>query len=255
MIDPDMPAYPLLAWAMLAFIATIATVSITLFLRRQPDLSDVSGSKVLGAGIRGWYFDNLRPFEDWCVRHGVTPTTLTVSQLFGSVLVMCCYARGLLFVGGWLLLSVGSLDIIDGRVARRTGGGTARGAFLDSVVDRYADSLAFTGLAIYFGRSWVLWVVMLALLGANMVSYTRARAEALGAECKVGLLQRPERTVLLGFGTIFAVLLEHIHGPFLWGEPHSLLVLTLLLMAIFTNISAAQRVVHVQRVLKDEAHV
>jgi len=249
LVESVAPSYPLLAWAMLAFIALTAAVSITLYRRRQPDLSDVRGSAVLGPGIRGWYFDNLRPFEDWCVRHRITPTTLTYAQLAGSVVVMLCYASGYLFVAGWLLLTVGSLDIIDGRVARRTGGASARGAFLDSVVDRYADTFAFTGLAIYFRSSWVIWVVLLTLLGSTMVSYTRARAESLGIECRVGLFQRPERTVVLGFGTLFAVLLEHIAGPLLWDQPFTLLVITLLVMMAFTNFSALQRVVHVQRQL------
>lgn len=237
---------------MLAFIVTTAVVSISSFLRRRPDLSDVGGSRVLGSGLRGWYFSNLQPFEDWCVRHGVSPSTLTYGQLLGSLVITYCYARGYLFVAGWLLLSVGSLDIIDGRVARRTGTGSARGAFLDSVIDRYVDSLAFIGLAVYFGSSPVIWAVLLALLGSNMVSYARARAEALGVECKVGLFQRPERTVVLGFGTIFAVLHDHIAGA--WhGQPFALLVLTLIVMTAFTNFAAVQRIVHVHRALDRHA--
>lgn len=255
MVDASVPSYPLLAWAMVAFIVLNAAISIPLYRRRLPDLSSVGGSAVLGAGLRGWYFDKLQPFEDWCVRHGISPSTLTYSQLVGSALIMLCFAHGYLFVGGWLVLSIGSLDIVDGRVARRTGTGSDQGAFLDSVVDRYADSLGYMGLAVYFAGSWVIWIVLFALLGSTMVSYTRARAESLGVECKVGLFQRPERTVVLGFGTIFAVLLEHIVGPFLWGQPFSLLVVTLLIITVFTNLAAAQRLVHVQRELQARSHV
>src|SRR6185369_14595597 len=103
------------------------------------------------------------------------------------------YAGGLMFAGGWLLLFAGSLDIVDGRVARRTNRGSKRGAFLDSVVDRYADALAYLGLAYFYGGTWVEWIVLGALVGSFMVSYTRARAEGLGTTCLVGLLQRPER--------------------------------------------------------------
>jgi len=83
-----------------------------------------------------------------------------------------------------------------------------------------------------------------------MVSYTRARAESLGAECRVGLFQRPERTVILGFGTMFSVLINHMTGPW-WGVENGLLVLTLLVIAVLSNVSAAQRAVHVHRALRN----
>jgi CDP-diacylglycerol--glycerol-3-phosphate 3-phosphatidyltransferase len=236
------------ALALLVFILGTAVVSIRGYLRGPHDLTGVRGSAVLGPAIRGWYIENLAPFEEFCVRWNVSPAYLSYAQLVGSVLVTVCYASGMVFTAGWLLLCTGTLDIIDGRVARRTHGGSARGAFLDSVVDRYADSLAYLGLAIFFRTSWVLWVVLFAFLGSLMVSYVRARAEALGAECKVGLLQRPERYVILGFGCIFGALVEHmtpwLHAPHYW-----LVILTVAVLAGLSNASAVQRAVHVLRVL------
>jgi CDP-diacylglycerol--glycerol-3-phosphate 3-phosphatidyltransferase len=236
------------ALALLVFILTTAVVSIRAYLHRPHDLSGVRGSAVLGAGIRGWYLDNLAPFEEFCVRWRVSPAYLSYAQLAGSVLVTFCYASGLVFTAGWVLLCTGTLDIIDGRVARRMNGGSAQGAFLDSVIDRYADALAYLGLAIFFRTSWVVWLVLFAFLGTLMVSYVRARAEGLGAECKVGLLQRPERYVILGFGCIFGALVEHmtpwLHAPHYW-----LVILTVVVLAVLTNASAVQRVVHVLRVL------
>ena len=247
-----MPFDATFAAFVLAVILTTAGVSIRAFARSGRDLSGVQGSAMLGPLIRSWHFENLRPFEDWCVRHKVQPSTLTYAQLVASMAVGACYAAGLLFTAGWLLLTSGSLDVVDGRVARRTGTGSNQGAFLDSVVDRYADSFTYIGLAICFHDSWILWVVLFGLLGGSMVSYTRARAESLGVECRVGLLQRPERTVILGFGTMFSVLIDHMTGPW-WGISNGLLVLTLLAIAVLSNLSAVHRALHVHNALRQKA--
>jgi len=235
------------------FILATAIISIRAYLQRPHDFGGMRGSLVLGPGVRNWYFDNLQPFEKFFVRWGVQPALLSYAQLAGSVLVTLSYAGGLVFTGGWLLLCTGTLDIIDGRVARRTNGGSARGAFLDSVIDRYSDSLAYLGLAIFFRDSWVLWLVLFTFVGSLMVSYVRARAEGLGVECKVGLLQRPERYVILGFGSIFGALIEHM-TPWLQAPQYWLVILTIAVLAILSNASALQRVVHVLRVLGDQPH-
>jgi CDP-diacylglycerol--glycerol-3-phosphate 3-phosphatidyltransferase len=240
---------PAFALALFAFIAAVAIGSIGSYLRRPHDLSHVRGSAVLGRGIRGWYFENLLPFEELCVRWKISPAFLSYGQLVGSLFVGYCFAEGMLFTGGWLLLFCGTLDIIDGRVARRLDGGSARGAFLDSVIDRYADSLAYLGLAAFFRTTWVLWAVLFALVGGLMVSYARARAEGLGTECRVGLLQRPERYVILGFGSIFGSLLEHITGPWWAGGQYSLVIITIVVLAVLVNFTALQRVVSVWRTL------
>jgi CDP-diacylglycerol--glycerol-3-phosphate 3-phosphatidyltransferase len=234
-------------------IGAIAVVSIGGYMRRPHDLAQVHGSAILGRGIRGWYFENLLPFEEFCIRWQVDPAILSCTQLLGSLLVAICYAEGMLTTAGWLLLFTGTLDIVDGRVARRTNGGSARGAFLDSVVDRYADSLAYLGLAVFFRHSWVLWAVLFALIGGLIVSYARARGEALGAHCSVGLFQRPERYVILGFGTIFGSLLEHLTGPRLPGQHYSLVILTIVFLAVLVNFTAIQRVVHTWHALGEDA--
>ncbi len=244
---------PTFALALFGFIIAIAVVSIGSYRRRPHDLSHVHGSAVLGQGIRDWYFENLQPFEDLCVRWRVPPAALSYTQLVSSLVVGYCYAAGLLFTGGWILLFTGTLDIIDGKVARRTNASSARGAFLDSVIDRYADSFAYLGLVFFFRESWVLWVTLCALLGGLMVSYARARAESLGARCEVGLLQRPERYVILGFGTIFGSLLEHLAGRWLPGPRYPFIILTLIVIAVLANVTALQRFVHAWRALGEPA--
>lgn len=233
------------ALALLVSIFAVGIISIALYLRRSPNLSGVRGSAILGPGIRAWHYENLLPFEELLVRWRVRASTLSLLQLAMAPLICGAYALGMMFTGGWLLLVAGSLDIIDGRVARRTEGGSRRGAFLDSVVDRYADALAYLGLAVFYAAGWVLWVVLAVLVGGFMVSYTRARAEGLGTDCTVGLLQRPERYVILGFGSIFGSLVEHMTGWHLGAQPYGLVIVVLVFLAVMSNLTAIQRAVHV----------
>jgi phosphatidylinositol phosphate synthase len=242
-----------LALTVFGFIAAIAVFSIGGYMRRPNDQAQVHGSAILGPGIRGWYFENLAPIEEFCIRWRIEPAYLSYAQLVGGLFVALCYARGMLTTAGWLVLFTGTLDIVDGRVARRTSGGSARGAFLDSVIDRYTDSLAYLGLAVFFRDTWVLWAVLFALIGGLIVSYARARGEGLGTQCRVGLLQRPERYVILGFGTIFGSLLEHLTGPLLLGQHYSLVVFTIVFLALLVNFTAVQRAVHIWRALGADA--
>jgi phosphatidylglycerophosphate synthase len=238
-----------LALLLLVIIFGVGLTSIALYLRRAPDLSAVRGSALLGPGIRAWHFENLRPFEELLVRWRVRASTISLLQLVIAAVVGAAYAGGLMFAGGWFLLFAGSLDIVDGRVARRSGGGSKRGAFLDSVVDRYADAIAYLGLAAFYSGSWGLWVILAALVGSFMVSYTRARAEGLGATCLIGMLQRPERYVILGFGSIFGSLAEHLSGWHPWGQTYGLVVLVLMALAVLSNLTALQRSLYVLRTL------
>jgi CDP-diacylglycerol--glycerol-3-phosphate 3-phosphatidyltransferase len=237
-----------LAFAVAAFILLTARASIAAYRRRTSN-PGVPGSIILGPHIRGWYLENLYPFEEWCIRRRIPPALLSLTQLAGSTLVGLCYATGLPFVAGWLLLLTGSLDIIDGRVARRTGGASARGAFLDSVIDRYVESFAYFGLVMFFRWSPFLWAVLFALLGSMMVSYTRARAEGLGAETRVGTFQRPERVVMLGFGTIFATLVAHMLGGWASGIGIVLIGAVITLIAVLANATALQRIRYTWREL------
>lgn len=232
----------------LVLIFAAAFVGMWLFRRTDPDLSEVRGSRLLGSTVRGWYFSNLEPFELLFARLGISPTALTYAQLIGSVLCAACYAVGLIYCAGFLLLASGTLDILDGKLARRTGWASTRGAFLDSVVDRYAEFVVWAGLLIYFASGWNVWAVLLALHGGAMVSYARARAEGLGVSCEVGFLQRPERFVVLGFGSIFSSVAAHVlHGG------QGLLVAVVWTLAALANLTAVQRIVHVSRALDNGA--
>ena len=232
------------AFLNLLLIFGAALLGMALYLRSKPDVSAVRGSRILGPTVRGWYFTNLDPFEALFVRWKVTPDAITMAQLAGSVLCAAAYAAGLIYTAGFLVLASGTLDILDGRLARRNGVASKGGAFFDSVVDRYCEFIVFLGLFIFFQSGWPVWALLFAIFGGGMVSYTRARAEGLGQSCDVGLLQRPERFVILGFGSIFSSLLVHTAG----GD-HELLKAVVLFLAVFTNLTALQRYFHVRRAL------
>ncbi len=241
-----------LALALLVGIPAVTFTSLAFHLRRGGDGAGLGSSALLRPGVRSWHIENLRPFEELLVRWQVRPSFLSYAQLVVGMLVGWAYAKGLIFAGGWLVLCAGSLDILDGRVARRTNSGSRRGAFLDSVIDRYADSFAFLGLAVFFADTWMLWTVLLGLVGSLMVSYTRARAEGLGVPCFVGLIQRAERYVLLGVGSVYGSLVEHVAGWRVFGHRYGLVVLVVIALAVLSNLTAIQRAVHVLNRLKEQ---
>jgi CDP-diacylglycerol--glycerol-3-phosphate 3-phosphatidyltransferase len=237
---------PSFAFLNLVLIFGATFVGVRSFARSQPDVSNVRGSALIGARVRAWYFSILDPFERLLVAGGVPAIALTYSQVAAAILTGLAYAGGFIYTGGVLVLFTGTLDILDGRIARRMGGGSRRGAFLDSVIDRYAEFFGYVGLMVFFASGWRVWAAIFALLGGMMVSYARARAEGLGLQCEVGLLQRPERFVLLGFGSMFSSILTH-----LFGGNQALLTLVIAVLAVLTNITAVQRIAYVSRKLRE----
>lgn len=231
----------------LALIVGAARMGMSAYFRAHPEPSDVRGSRLLSSRVRAWYFSNLQPFEVLFSRLGVPASVLSYAQLVASVVSGLAYANGLVFTAGWLVLFTGTLDILDGKVARRTNGESRRGAFLDSVVDRYVEFASYAGLIVFFQSPLMAWTTLLAMLGGMMVSYTRARAEGLGIRCDVGWFQRPERFVLLGFGSIFSSVAAHGFGGWLGGERHLLLGATIVVLAVLANATALQRAVYAMR--------
>lgn len=238
-------ARPVFALLNLGLIFGAAFIGMHLYWKAHPDSSAVKGSRLLSSRVRAWYFSNLDPFEALFARAGVRPIAITYAQVVVSVVVAVAYAAGLIYTAGFLVLFAGTLDILDGKVARRSNGASPRGAFLDSVMDRYAEFIGYAGLLIYFAGDWRAWAVLLAILGGTMVSYARARGEGLGVTCEVGMLQRPERFVLLGFGSIFSSIADHLVG----GD-QAVLTLTIVLLAVLSNLTAAQRIAYIGRALR-----
>ncbi len=231
---PSSPScHPWLAAGLLLYLAAAVFLSMRGFLRNAHPLP-----ASIHEQIGQWMRTTLASFEPTLVRLGVQPTFLTFAQLALSLLAGVVYATGGIFLGGWLMLGCGVLDLLDGGVARRTAQATRRGAFLDSVIDRYAEFFTFCGLGVFFSVSWMLWVVALGFLGSVMVSYVRARAEGLGIECRGGLMQRGERYVLLGVSSFLSTIFNHLSCQ----SFHYLLRLGLVLLAVLTNLTALSRV-------------
>ncbi len=142
----------------------------------------------------------------------------------------------LLRVGGAIALVAAIFDMLDGRVARARGRGTKFGAFLDSTMDRYSDMLLYLGLLILYARldrTGLMVLVWVAAFGSFMTSYARARAESLIPRCPVGLLERPERIVLILAGAVL-----------------NRMVAVLWIIAILSNVTAVQRIVYTYVELK-----
>jgi CDP-diacylglycerol---glycerol-3-phosphate 3-phosphatidyltransferase len=199
---------------------------------------------LIPAVVRTAFLDSVNPVADRLVRWRVHPNTITVASVVVLLGSGAAFGTGYPRWGAlWLLLS-GLLDILDGKVARRGGMESTFGAFFDSTLDRLGEAVLFSGIAIYFvtsaGQRWPilgLGVALLGLSGSFLVSYSRARAEGLGLDCKVGIAQRPERIVGLGLPTlIFGA------GPRGW-----LLLGLMLVLAVANTITVIQRVAHVYR--------
>lgn len=164
----------------------------------------------LTAAAQEGYKATTRPVTGWLIRAGVRPNTITSVGALVVIASAVAFGLGAIRLGAGLLLFSGILDTLDGDVARATGQTTKFGAFYDSTLDRVGDGVTFIGIAGYLLtgpsiRFPVLGAVicMVAVLASLLVSYARARAEGLGLDCKVGLVQRAERIILIGVPTLF----------------------------------------------------
>lgn len=139
---------------------------------------------------------------------GVHPNTVTILGALSTTVAAAAVAMGRLPLGGWLLFLTSSFDAFDGALARVTGKKSRFGAFLDSTLDRISEGILLFGLllwALSAGLHLEVYLIFASLLGSIMVSYTRARAEGVGYECKTGLLTRVGRVILMGCGLIFGI--------------------------------------------------
>lgn len=147
----------------------------------------------------------LYPVVGVLVRCRIHPTVVTLSTMVLAAAAGFFYARGGFLAGAAFFFFCGIFDTFDGEIARRTGRVTKLGGFLDSTVDRINEFIVYLGLFVYYQNrlDWLLVWILTALFGSLMVSYTRARAEGLGATAAVGIFERLTRIVLLIAGSVF----------------------------------------------------
>jgi len=212
-------------------------------------------SFMMGAELRGWWVNKImRPVENFCLRIGIHPNTITLVGFMFNVFVGILYASGHFLWGGWLLLFASSFDFLDGRIARITNQTSVKGGYLDSILDRYIDIIIFAGLATYYRDTFVYYFCLAAIMGTFMVSYTKCKAESMGLKCDVGLMQRPERIVMLGMGSIISSIFQISIMPF-WDAPFNppqhLLIFIIIMMAVLTNFTALHRIHYTWEKLRD----
>ncbi|MFC1544576.1 CDP-alcohol phosphatidyltransferase family protein [Gemmatimonadota bacterium] len=186
--------------------------------------------------IKHWYIDLISPLIRFCIRHRVSPNMVTTVGFLSTSGAALAFALDEVQWAGAILLFSGTFDIIDGKVARATGSSSKFGSFFDSTIDRLSDMVVFMGLLylyLHSGQTEMVWVIFTAIIGSLMVSYCRSKAEALGVECSVGLFQRPERVVYLGFGAILG---------------HLMLYIVIWFLAIASILTMIQRIIHVYKV-------
>lgn len=193
----------------------------------------------------------INPVIKGMIKIGITPNLVTTIGFVLNLVAaaMLIYAANEFLdstaVVGWsgaVILFAGLFDMMDGRLARMGNMSSQFGALWDSTLDRYSELFTLFGICIYlFLNGWILSgvITFFAMVGSVMVSYVRARAEGLGIECKVGLMQRPERVVLTSLGAILCGICDNM-----W-----CLVVPIILIAILANITAFWRVAHCYNVL------
>lgn len=214
----------------------------------------------------------IDPFVKLLIKLGLTPNVVTTIGFILNIGVAVIFVAGaeeghrgdLSYVGwaGALILFAGLFDMLDGQVARIGKMGSSFGALYDSVLDRYSELVMFLGICYYLvGHHYFLssLFAFIALIGSMMVSYTRARAEGLGIECKDGLMQRPERVVTIGISAIACGITGHYlggdHKWYITGvsfhvfETMSIFTIPVTLMAVLTNVTAVKRLLGAKKTL------
>lgn len=198
----------------------------------------------------------INPIIHGMIKIGITPNMVTTIGFLGNVLATAMFilaseqvtpeaGYAMIGWGGAILIFSGLFDMMDGRLARLGNMSTAFGAFWDSTLDRYSELFSLFGLTLYLLNTVGTWagvISFLALVGSIMVSYVRARAEGLDIECKVGLMQRPERVVV----TSLVAILTGIFNSNGW------LIGGMFLIAVLANITAFWRVAHCYKLLKNQ---
>lgn len=205
---------------------------------------------VIPQRVKDGFVRLIGPLARLLIAGGVHPNIITT---VGTVVVIgsgVAFGTGAIRWGGILLLVSGIFDLLDGQVARNGGKMTAFGAFYDSTLDRLGEGAVFSGLIFYFLigplpsnlKTGAVGAALVGLIASFLVSYTRARAESLGVENRVGIAARAERILLLGLPTlVFGA------GP---GRPGVVLFWIVVVLALVSAITVIQRVVHVARVAR-----
>ena len=200
--------------------------------------------RILPRQLLDWFLNLTEKWAVFLVRLGFSANSVTLLALLAGITAGYMFAVGNPVGAFFAIFLCGVFDILDGKVAKQRNQTSKFGAIFDSTLDRYSEFALYLGLAYYFREHWALWITFFAFLGSTMVSYTRARAEGLGIECNVGIMQRAERLVLLAAAGMLGHLF-HVYDPAMVG--------ILILIALVSNFTAWQRTFYVLKVEKRTA--
>ncbi len=215
------------------------------------DVETRGSTPLIGMWLRRYFSWAMRPLVALLVRSCLPPNAITTLSLLLATGSAVSVAAGRMALGGWLFVAAGLCDFLDGRLARHAKTAGPSGAVFDSVLDRYVESVTFIGLAWFYRDTWVLVAVLVALTGSLLVPYVRARGEALGVRFgNVGVVQRPERVMILGLALALSPVVEVMANPLAPKPIHRLAVVGIVLLAAATQISALQRLRHAYRELR-----
>jgi len=199
--------------------------------------------RILPKKLISFTLDSLNQVAYLFVNLKIGPNALSFMALISGIGAGVLFFLKHPFWAGIMIVISGLFDILDGKVAVNANQKSLFGAIFDSALDRYSEFFIYLGLAAYFRNHWALWLTFWTILGSSMVSYTRARAEGLGIECKIGIMQRAERMLLLFLGAVIGSLFN-IFDP--------AMITVLAIIAVFSNITAIQRTFYVKKVEKQE---
>jgi CDP-diacylglycerol--glycerol-3-phosphate 3-phosphatidyltransferase len=217
-------------------------------------------AKQIRDSIQQFVYKIIDPSVRLMAHIGITPNVITTIGLIGNIVAASLFVYSALYVpaddytivgiAGVLIIFASLFDMVDGYLARKAGLATTFGAFYDSVLDRYCELFTISGICYYFmahGYHVFALFTFLSLVGSVMVSYVRARAEGLNVDCKVGLMQRPERVVLTSIGAILCgILADNVSDCF---SPMWILFIPQALIALLANWTAFVRIFHVYQKL------
>lgn len=237
--------------ALAAVVAVVLTMPVYAVVSRgrplDPDVARRPTTVLLGYWVRDWVMWMVTPLERALVASGVSPDVLNVSGAVMGLAAGLAYTRGSPELAGWCILVGGLADIMDGRVARARGLVSPYGEFLDSMLDRFSEVFAFVGLGLYVARIPTgVEATILAAGSSLLVSYARAKGDAVGVACRGGVMQRAERLVLLALTSLVDRLVTSAAG---W-PVGSLLVGALWLIGLGALGTAIYRTIFIARALR-----
>jgi CDP-diacylglycerol--glycerol-3-phosphate 3-phosphatidyltransferase len=199
-------------------------------------------ARILGILPVKWHdalIGELSKLANPLARLNISPNALSFLGLLAGLGAGLLFAINYPIWAAVLIIISGAFDILDGKVAAKANKKSLYGAIFDSTLDRYSEFFIYFGLAIYFRNRWPLWILFFTFLGSTMVSYTRARAEGLGIECKVGFMQRAERMILLVAGALAGSIFKIFDLA---------MIVVLIAIALVANVTAFERTLHVRKI-------